>query len=334
MSGEAMGGGRSASATASLPRMSRAPAPPSFAIRHEGAGVPFDKRRLSYAGTFDDPWRAGAIRAIEWATGKAALLRAIRRFEAAGAPHGQAFWPRALAHLGIEVATPAGEVERIPERGPVVVVANHPHGLVDGMVMAALIGRVRPDYRILTRSLLAGVEEVARFVIPVPFPHEPGALQASLEMRRAAHAHLARDGCLALFPSGAVASSDTVWGEAVEREWSPFTAKLIARSRATVVPMRFTGQNSRAYQIANRLSPVLRQGLLIHEVVHAMGRLQRPVIGPAIAPEAWAPVAAHPRAMMAWLRETSARLRLEDAEGPPTFGLHALGAGKTLALEA
>ena len=285
------------------------------------AGAPFDRSRLSYATTFDDPWRAGAIRGIEWATGKARLLRLVRRFEAEGIPHGHAFWERALDVMGIDVLTPAREVERIPATGPVVVVANHPHGLVDGMVMAELVGRVRTDYRVLTRSLLTGIDQVSRFLIPVPFPHEADALQTSLAMRRAAMEHLEAGGCVALFPSGAVASSDTLWGPAVEREWSPFTAKLIARSGATVVPMRFTGANGRAYQIAGRLSATLRQGLLIREVARAAGRPQRPVVGHAIAPEILAPRAANPRAMMAWLRETTLALgRAPRPETPQRVG--------------
>lgn len=280
-----------ASPAASLPTRAEAP-----------GGAPFDRRRLSYASTFDDPWRSGAIRAIEWGTGKARLLRLVRRFEARGIPHGHPFWAAALAVMEIEVRTPAREVARIPADGPVVVVANHPHGLVDGMVMAELVGRVRADYRILTRSLLTGIDEVARFLIPVPFPHEPDALQASLAMRRAAMEHLEEGGCVALFPSGAVASSDRIWGPAVEREWSPFTAKLILRSGATVVPMRFKGANGRAYQIASRVSPTLRQGLLIREVVRAAGRPQRPVVGPPIPADALVRRGGSPREMMARLR--------------------------------
>ena len=275
-----------------------------------GADAPYDKKRLSYAGTFHDPRRARFIRSIEWATGKWALIRRIRRFEAAGVPEGQAFWPAALSVMGIEVRTPAEEVGRIPATGPLVVVANHPHGLVDGMVLAELVGRVREDYAILTRSLLTGVEEIERFLIPVPFPHEEDAQDRFLEMRGAAMRRLASGGCVVLFPAGGVAASERALGPAVEGEWSAFTAKMIQRSGAAVLPVRFTGQNSRAYQVANRVSATLRQGLLIHEIARSLDRPIRPVIGHPIPPGAWRAMGP-PREMMAELRRRTLALAPE-----------------------
>jgi putative hemolysin len=280
-----------------LARPGRAAAPP---VRPDY--IPYDKRKLSYATTFPDPWKARTIRAMEWATGKITLLRRIRRFEAMGVPEGQRFWAQALSVMGIAIETPPEEIARIPPTGPLVVVANHPHGLVDGMVLAELIGRVRTDYRILTRSLLTGVREVAHFTIPVPFPHEEGALEKNLETRRIAMDHLARGGAVVVFPSGAVASARTPFGPAEEAEWNPFTAKLILRSGATVLPVRFPGQNSRLYQLAALTSPTLRQGLLLHEVVHALNRPQRPVIGYPIPPADIRAMGENPRALMADLR--------------------------------
>lgn len=263
---------------------------------------PYDRRRLSYSTTFDHPFQRAVIQAMELVTGKLHLLKLIRRFEAGGVPHGQAFWAKALKIMGIELQTPAEEIARIPKTGPVIICANHPHGLVDGMVLAELIGRVRTDYKILTRSLLTGVGEIDEFMIPVPFAHEPDALQQNLATRKAAMAHLGQGGVIVLFPSGVVASADRMFGPAVERDWNLFTAKMIQRSGATVVPVRFLGQNSRWYQMANCISATLRQGLLIYEVRHALNTPQRPVVGEPVAAsdvERWA---GNPRGFMGWLR--------------------------------
>ncbi|MDF3349525.1 acyltransferase [Sulfitobacter sp. KE34] len=263
----------------------------------------YDRRSLSYASTFDDPWKARVISAMELFTGKLKILRLIRKFEQRGTPSGQAFWRAALDTMGIDLTTPQEQLDRIPKEGPVVVVANHPHGMVDGMIFADLIGRVRPDYRILTRSLLTSIDEVAgSYMIPVPFPHDPDAQRKGVEMRAKAMAHLKEGGVVALFPSGVVAASESWWGPAVEAEWNVFTAKMIRRSGAQVVPMRFPGQNSRAYQIANRLSPMLRQGLLLHEIAHACDKPQGPIVGHPLARQEIDRWADDPRGFMAWLR--------------------------------
>jgi putative hemolysin len=282
----------------------------SLTAQHGDADyVPYDKRKLSYATTFPNPWKAIAIRVMEWLTGKFWLLRLIRKFEQAGVQDGQGFWSQALDLMGVSIRTPKEQIVRIPKTGPVVIVANHPHGLVDGMVMAELIGRVRQDYRILTRSLLTEVDEVRQFMIAVPFPYEEDALAKNLEMRKKAMKHLSDGGVIVLFPSGVVASSDTMFGPAIEREWNPFTAKMVHRSDAVVVPIHFLGQNSRWYQIANQVSATLRQGLLIHEVVHALNKPQAPVIGHAIGREEIAKWQDNPRGFVGWLRETTLALK-------------------------
>lgn len=265
--------------------------------------APYDKRKLSYANTFTNPWKSLTIRTLEWMTGKLPLLRLVRRFERQGPVEGHGFFGQALDLMGIELRTPEQQIARIPRTGPVIVVANHPHGLVDGMVLAELIGRVRTDYKILTRSLLTGVKEIEEFMIPVPFPHEDDAREQGLEMRARAMEQLRQGGVIVLFPSGVVAASETMFGLAVEAGWNPFTAKMIQRSGATVVPVYFPGQNSRAYQIANRISPTVRQGLLIHEVVHACNRPQAPVVGEPIAPDAIRAFPGGQREFVAWLRE-------------------------------
>ena len=270
---------------------------------------PYDKRRLSYSGTFTDPWKVGIIRVLEWVTGKLTLLRLIRRFEQLGPVRGLAFWQRALDVMGIDLTTPPDQVARIPATGPVVVVANHPHGLVDGLVMARLVMQVRGDFKILTRSLLTGIEEIAYHMVPVPFPHESDALEKGLEMRKLAMDHLAAGGVVILFPSGQVATSAGYFGPAIEAEWNVFTAKMVQKSGAVVLPIFFPGQNSRWFQMANKLSSTIRQGLLLHEVVFALNKPQAPVIGEPIQRDAIAEWSANPRGFVAWLRERTLALK-------------------------
>lgn len=263
----------------------------------------YDMRRLSYSGTFTNPFKVLTIRLIEWLTAKLHLLSLIRSFEKSGAPVGAPFWPKAVRHMGIRIDTPPEEIARIPPRGALVVVANHPHGLVDGMIMAEMICRVRTDFRILTRSLLTGIPEVEEFMIPVPFPHEENSRELGLQMRNLTMEHLKDGGVIILFPAGKVACSEGWWGPAVEAEWNLFTHKMIHRSGATILPIHFTGQNSRSFQIANHLSSTVRQGLLLYEIKRALFKPQRPHIGepiPATELNKWE---GNPRGFLAWLRD-------------------------------
>ena len=283
---------------------SQSVAPPPLTL----AEAPYDRRRLSYASTFTNPSQRVTIQTIEHLTGKLRLLRKIRRFETMGVPHGQAFWKQALDVMGIELQTPQEQIDRIPKDGPLIITSNHPHGLVDGMVLAELIGRVRTDYKILTRSLLTGITEIDQFMIPVPFPHEEDALEKNLVMRKDAMNHLKGGGVVILFPSGVVGASKTAFGPVVEEQWNPFTAKMIQRSQAKVLPVYFPGGNSRWYQVANQISPTLRQSLLLFEVVKALNKPQTPVVGQLIDRPEIKDWADNPRGFVSWLRDETLKL--------------------------
>jgi putative hemolysin len=272
-------------------------------VAPRSANRAYDMRRLSYAGTFKNSYKAGTIRVLEWLTAKVQLLRLIRSFEKSGAPHGSPFWPKAIRHMGIRIDTPDAEIALIPKTGPVVVVANHPSGLVDGMVMAEMVNRVRSDFKILTRSLLTGIPEVEEFMIPVPFPHEDNARELGLQMRDETIRHLKAGGLIIVFPAGKVAMSEGWWGPAIEAEWNVFTHKIVRSTGATIVPMFFPGQNSRAFQIANQLSDTVRQGLLLYEIKRCLFKPTRPVIGQPIPADELKKWEGNPRGFLAWLRE-------------------------------
>ncbi len=270
----------------------------------------YDRRNLTYSGTFDSPFKRGAIKTIEWCSGKIHIIRMIRKFEKRGKVRGPGFWRAVLDVMGIDLMTPQDQLNLIPKTGPVVVVANHPHGLVDGLIMAELIGCVRPDYRILTRAFLTDLDEDAgQYLIPVPFPHEEDAQAKMVEMRKQAMAHLKEGGVIALFPSGVVASSNSMFGPMVEDEWNLFTAKMIRTSGARVVPLFFPGANSRWYQMANQISATLRQSLLIHEIVNACGKPQKPIVGAPLDNAEVKERLKDPRACMAWMRDVTLNLK-------------------------
>lgn len=270
---------------------------------------PYDGRNLSYAGTFTNPFKAFSIRLIELLTGKLVLLGLVRKFEATRPESDTSFWRHAINLLKIDLQTPEDQIKRIPATGPVVIVANHPHGLVDGMILAELVGQVRPDFKILTRSLLTNVPEIQYHMLPVAFPHEANSVKMNIKMRKLAMDHLNDDGVVILFPAGQVATSPGWFGAAVEADWLPFTAKMILKSETKVVPIFFPGQNSRWFQMANKFSITVRQGLLLHEIVYAMKKPQSPKVGHPIDRDEIDPWLENPRGFMAHLRDLTLALR-------------------------
>jgi putative hemolysin len=263
----------------------------------------FVRRQLTWAESFDRPALQKMVQIIEYLSGKHIALRLMREYERRPAPVGSEFWSTVRDVMGIEILTPACQVANIPKHGPLMVVANHPTGPLDGIVLAEIVRRVRDDYKILTRDLMTVMEtDFGEYLIAVPFWHSANALQEGLRMREKAFAHLSAGGALAYFPSGAVATSDGWFGPPVEAKWNVFTAKMIRNSGATVIPVKFHGGPSRIYQIGNKISPVIRQGLLIHEIVRQRGRSQSPIVGTPLQPRDYEKWANKPREFMVWLR--------------------------------
>lgn len=256
----------------------------SVILQATGGTEPYKASELTYAGSFDSAIKRCLIRIIENVTGRLKLLWLVRQWER-DENRDPDFWKSVLDRLDIKLTTPQDQLDAIPKEGPLVVVSNHPHGLVDGIVMAHLLSHARDDYKILARAFLRHVPRIDKYLLPVAFPHEPDAIQTNIRMRKEAISHLKEGGCIALFPAGTVATSDTWFGPVVDPEWMPFTAKMIRQSGAQVLPVFFPGSNSRAYQIANKLSVTLRQSLLLHEIKYAMHKDQGVVVGELISPE-------------------------------------------------
>ena len=226
---------------------------------------------FSYAGP-GDPWlKRLVIRAIERVTGQPYLKALYEDFRANPAPS-ESFWDAAVQRLELNVVCNADGLAHLPKVGPLVVVANHPFGVLDGVVISHLVSRVRADFRVLTNELLTRAEEIREWLLPIDFAETEEALATNLKSRAAAKHHLMNGGCLIVFPAGGVSTTPTLWHKhATDAEWKKFTARLITQSKAAVVPFFFAGQNSRLFQFASHLSMTLRLSLLFKEIHDRIG---------------------------------------------------------------
>ena len=197
---------------------------------------------------------------------------------------GEGFFTAVVRVLRLDIRYDRTQLAKIPRSGPLVVVANHAFGALDGIALSRLVEDVRGDFLTLTHSVLLRVPELRSAMLPVDFSGTPEATRTNLRTRAEARKHLAAGGALIVFPSGTVATSPDRLGlrPAVEVPWQPFTSQLIQRSRANVVPVFFPGQNSWLFQVASHVSPTLRMVLLFREVKNRIGTTLPVVIGDPI----------------------------------------------------
>jgi len=250
-----------------------------------------DDYLFSYALASDPPVKRGLIRLVEKATGQPRLKRLYVDNQRNPRPS-ESFWAAAVRALALDVHFDEQALALAPRTGPVVFVANHPYGVLDGLVISWLVQKVRPDFLVLTNAVLLRAQEVRDYVLPIDFSANEAALQTNIRSRAAARAHLEKGGAVVVFPAGGVSTAPDRLGRrpAVDARWQPFVAQLIQRSRATVVPIWFSGQNSRLFQIASHLSLTLRLSLIFHEVKARIGAKLPVAIGAPIAFDAIAQI--------------------------------------------
>lgn len=197
----------------------------------------------------------------------------------------QEFLEASLRRLGVAWRVSEADRNRIPAAGPVVVVANHPYGGLEGILMAALLGQRRDDVRLLANHLLGRVPEMGRQIIGLdPFGGHQAHRRNAPALRRALE-WLEGDGLLGCFPAGAVAHLRLRERTIADPAWYPTAARLARKAGATVVPMHFDGANSAWFQALGLLHPRLRTALLPRELINK-GRHEIGVrIGDPIPPE-------------------------------------------------
>ena len=226
---------------------------------------------FSYADPADPRLKRLFIRLIERLTGQP-YLKWLYEENKAHPVKGESFWSAAIRKLELNLVFNEDEVAKWPKTGPLVVVANHPFGVLDGLVICEIVSRVRDDFRVLTNAVLLRAEEVKEFLLPVDFAETDEALKTNLRTRAEAKSFLMKGGCLVVFPAGGVSTTPTIWHKrAIDTEWKNFAARLISQAKATVAPVYFPGQNSRLFQLASHVSMTLRLSLLFKEVHDRIG---------------------------------------------------------------
>ena len=227
--------------------------------------------RFSYS-TADQPLlQRAVIQAIEKIGGQRKLKKLYITHQQ-NLDRGIGFFDSAMRLLRINVKYEADTLAQVPQTGPVVFISNHPYGVLDGITLTWLALQVRPDTKVLAGEVLCQAPEASANLLPVSFAPTREARETNVNSRLQAQAWLKEGHAVGIFPGGGVSTSEKPHkGQAVDLAWAPFTAKLIRMSKATVVPVFFTGQNSRLFQLASHMSLTLRLSLVFRETARRIG---------------------------------------------------------------
>ncbi|GHA40950.1 hypothetical protein GCM10008927_01510 [Amylibacter ulvae] len=267
--------------------------------KHQSIG-----RDISYASSARSRGGRAFIRTFENLTGRPKLIKRALGYDIDVA-NGKDFWQVMIDRYNVNLDFVGGGLDKIPTSGPVIVIANHPFGILDGLVLGHLMSKTRPNFRILANHVFNKSADLNKILLPISFDGTKDAVKENLRTRKNAIEYLNQGGCIGIFPGGTVSTSARPMGQAMDPQWRNFTAKLVQKSGATVVPIYFDGSNSRLFQIASHANYNLRMALLIREFKKRIRKSVPVVIGDPIEQHTLATYRDNPTAMMEFLRKAT-----------------------------
>lgn len=262
---------------------------------------------ISYAHSVKTRSGRTVVRLLENTTGRLRLIKRAKGYEDEVA-QGRDFWQVMVDRYGLSLDIVGGALSNIPSEGPVILIANHPYGILDGLMMGHILSQARGDFRILANSVFRKAEDLNRIVLPISFDETREGVQTNIATRKTALDYLGQGGAIGVFPGGTVSTAERPFGRPMDPMWRSFTARMIAKSNATVVPIYFDGHTSRLFQMASHLHSTLRLGLLIKEFKKRVDTPVRVVIGEPIGRDVLDPIAKDSKQMMDFLRKATYEL--------------------------
>lgn len=185
---------------------------------------------------------------------------------------GENFSEQILNALNISLSFKQEDLLHIPKQGSAIILANHPFGGIEGVLISALLEKIRPDIKIMANYFLKAIPElVDKFIFVDPFNSDKSANRNLGPMREAIR-WVKNDGLLVVFPAGAVSHYHIKNRTVTDPAWKENIGKLIERVQAPVTPVFFEGHNNLIFQTLGMIHPGLRSARLPYEFVNKANR--------------------------------------------------------------
>ena len=234
--------------------------------------------------------------------------------QACGMTTEHSFVERVLCAAGVKYDVSASDLARIPKTGPLVVVANHPFGGIEGVVLSALLERVRPDVKLMANYLLHRVPELRdKFFFVDPFDRKD-SVRRNFASIKSAIDWVKDGGTLGVFPAGEVSHLKLRNGCVTDPPWSDTISRIIRQTKANVLPIFFEGRNSKLFQMAGLVHPRLRTALLPREFLNKRHCTLHARVGNLVSPNRLRQFG-RPEDMTAYLRVRTYILKARGAGG-------------------
>ncbi len=247
-------------------------------------------KELSYANERDPKLKRWFIRSIEGLSGRDRFTRLYEIWRNDIVGKTDRVFGKMLDLINVDLKVDGTWPPQTLPDGPIVIVANHPFGIGDGIAVLAIAEQLGRPFRVLINNELLKVPEMAPYSLPVSFEETKEALALNMQTRHEA-LRLLKDGVtVVIFPAGGVATAKKGFGRAEDLPWKMFPAKLIQAARANVVPVYFEGQNGRLFHLASKISLTLRVSLLIREFRRLSGSTIQARVGRMIP---WEELSSH-----------------------------------------
>ena len=244
-----------------------------------------DFPELSYANP-GDPWlKRTIISGMERWAGRDYFVPLYARWKHEVIPSGGPIMPAVFELCDVRLDIGGLWPAEIAGNVPLVIVANHPFGILDGFAALSIAEEIGRPFRVLINKDLTKIPEIRPYSLPVDFSETREAQAANLRMRNEALRLLGEGVTIVVFPSGGVATAPSAFARAVELPWKSFTARMIQSGRAQVLPVWFEGQCSPMFHVMSRINLTLRLSFMIREFRRMVGGEVKARIGPLITPQ-------------------------------------------------